>query len=333
MPRPNLQSVIVSKDVAKTRARATKVAREYANRIYTSRETSTSWRFRQRPPTDFVKGSFRTFSIPEEDGVSLVYGELKRTDNPVTRTQIRRWERYRERAGEQTNLVDLGSLAAKGRGIFDDERMLYMFELSIADRARELGVQCGDTVDMVKLCVDDLVRGQQVSIFDNPGKRRRIPKNPKVMPDPGPCAWFGDLLEWAWDGKQGEYLWEPSRGKWLFLWSPELKAVVGIPEPRQKKRLGKVSRKAGAAKMYERFTARDAGNTYEIEIPKTKLVKLGKAVHIVYRSDKWNPGEEIDYIHEFKDGVHVYCGPSLENPKVFLCFGGKLTATERGLIY
>ena len=68
MPKPNLQTVIVSKDVARTRAKATKVARKFANRIYTSRETKTSWRFRQRPPKDFVQKSFRTFPVPGEDG-------------------------------------------------------------------------------------------------------------------------------------------------------------------------------------------------------------------------------------------------------------------------
>lgn len=72
----DLQTVIVSKDVAPTRAKATTIARENAKRIYTSRETKDSWRFRQRPPGDFVKGSFRTRSIPAL-GISLVYGRLK----------------------------------------------------------------------------------------------------------------------------------------------------------------------------------------------------------------------------------------------------------------
>jgi len=99
------------------------------------------------------------------------------------------------------------------------------------------------------------------------------------------------------------------------------------------RRMPRVSRKDGGAKLFERFMARNAKNTYEISVPKSKLQKLGSAGHIVYRSDKWNPGRDIDYIHDFGKGVELYCGPSLKNPKVFLCFGGKLTATERGLVF
>lgn len=76
-PEWDLQTVIVSKDEAPTRGKATTIAREFAKRIYTSRETSDSWRFRQRPPKDFVERSFRTRRIPGR-GVSLVYGRLKR---------------------------------------------------------------------------------------------------------------------------------------------------------------------------------------------------------------------------------------------------------------
>ena len=70
------QSIIISKEYAKTRKRAKEIAKRYADRIYTIRETSTSWRFRQRPPSDFVKGSFRTAKITKD--ISIVYGELKK---------------------------------------------------------------------------------------------------------------------------------------------------------------------------------------------------------------------------------------------------------------
>jgi hypothetical protein len=345
--RENLQTVIVSKDVAKTRAAATKVARRFANRIYTSRETKTSWRFRQRPPTDFVAKSFKTFKVPGEEGVSLVYGKLKRksgrTKNPVPRAHVRRWMRYRERAAEQASLAELGELAARGREIFDDERMRYLFELSVVDRANELGMRCGRDPDEVRECVDELIKGPQMTMFDSPEdnpklKRVKIPKNPRGMPDPGPCAWLGSLLEWAWvegagrTGKGDQMLWEPD-GTWAFLWSPRIKGVIGIPDPSTRHRMTKVSRSGGAAKLFERFTARPASNTYEISVPKVKLQKLGKAGHIVYRSDKWNPGEDVDYIHDFKEGVQLFVGPTLANPQVFLCFGGRLTCTERGLVY
>jgi hypothetical protein len=82
--RWDMQTVIVDKSVAPTRKDATEVARDFAKRIYTSRETKTSWRFRQRPPGDFVKGTFRTRPIRAR-GVSLIYGRLKRGAKPATK--------------------------------------------------------------------------------------------------------------------------------------------------------------------------------------------------------------------------------------------------------
>lgn len=341
MPKPNLQTVIVSKEVAKTRAKATKVARKFANRIYTSRETKTSWRFRQRPPSDFRKKTFRTFPVPGEKGISLVYGQLKNPGRPEWLPPpglpaTRRWRREMAQADEATNLKDLASLAEGAREWMDSAMMQATFEQAVVDRARAFGVKCGDEPDEITQCVDALIANQNRTLFDglpmsNP-KPRKMPKNPKMMPDPGPCAWLGTLLEWAWKDARGEYVWEPE-GSWAFLWSPRLKAVIGIADPSTRNRMSKVSRNGGAAKLFERFTASEASNTYEIDIPKVKLRKLGKARHIVYRSDKWNPGLDIDYIHDFKEGVQLFVGPSLEKPKVFLCFGGRLTCTERGLIY
>lgn len=70
-----LQTVLVRKFAAPTRSKAVQLARQHADRIYTSRETRKSWRFRQRPPACFVPESFRTKCI--RDGkVCLVYGEL-----------------------------------------------------------------------------------------------------------------------------------------------------------------------------------------------------------------------------------------------------------------
>lgn len=70
------QSVIVKKSHPRARGRASAahVARKFADRIYTSRETGTSWRFRQRPPDCF--SSMKTV-CPKPD-VCLVTGRLKR---------------------------------------------------------------------------------------------------------------------------------------------------------------------------------------------------------------------------------------------------------------
>ena len=70
-----LQSIIIKKsDKVKGKNDAETIAKKYG-KIYTSRETSTSFRFRQRDDDDFKKGTFRTAVINPQ--VSLVYGELK----------------------------------------------------------------------------------------------------------------------------------------------------------------------------------------------------------------------------------------------------------------
>jgi hypothetical protein len=70
------QTIIVKKEVAKTRKQAEKLARLHADRIYTSRETSQSYRFRQRNPKDFDPKSFVTVKM--EPGISIVLGKLKK---------------------------------------------------------------------------------------------------------------------------------------------------------------------------------------------------------------------------------------------------------------
>jgi len=66
-----IQSVVVSKSVAKSRSRAASIARRVTGkRPRTSRETGTSYRFRQFPPDECVKGSYATVSRGR--GVRLV---------------------------------------------------------------------------------------------------------------------------------------------------------------------------------------------------------------------------------------------------------------------
>lgn len=83
-----LHTVIISKEIADTIEAAEKVAKEFG-KIVTHRETSTSWRFRQRPPEDFIQSSFRT--IQPKPGVSLVLGVLKekKSGTPVAGSEVR----------------------------------------------------------------------------------------------------------------------------------------------------------------------------------------------------------------------------------------------------
>jgi hypothetical protein len=205
------------------------------------------------------------------------------------------------------------------------------------------------TVQQDEQCFKEVLKhaaGPQVELFqNNPSTRHKALKNPKEMPDPGPSAWLGSLLEWKWSNGSDSFMWDvdasldasgrrKKKGEvWMFIWSPKYKAIIGVRKPKTMKKRSNVDRAGGGAKMFERFASRPAKSTNEIEIPDVKLVKLGKADHIIYRSDKWSQnGKTTDYIHELGPGVQLYCGPSLQNPEVFLCFGGKLTCTERGLV-
>jgi len=373
--KENLQTIIVSKATASTRKRAEKLARPHARRIYTSRETSASWQFRQRPPSDFVKGSFKSFPLPQEPGIVLVYGKLKRNKNPGDQRWLqfkggtdrdvimREWDFW---MAFESGLKKVRSATGLRKAIVIAEDREIQTPLiqglivrSIADRARALRItRVRQSTESDGRIYRQLKEGR----IGNPGRKlnkstkrkskkptAKAPKyiklrSPKTMPDPGPCAWLGSIVEWGWvmgngdsskkvDDK-GNAIWEP-RSEWMFMWSPKYKAVVAIRRPRNMYRLADVSRYGGAAKMFERFTARPAENTFEIDVPDVRLHKLGaKGAHIVYRSDKWSAQrQKSDYIHPFGKGVQIYCGPSIQKPEVFICFGGKLTLTERGLVW
>lgn len=381
MASKNLQTIIVSKSIAGDLGAAEGLARPYARKIYTSRSTSASWRFRQRPPSDFVKNSFRSFPLPNEPGIILVYGKLKRSANPSDQ----RWLQFREGGhhevvvGEYDFWMSLSPVIAKAKDAKDLRKIISKVDKreiksslvrgivdgDIADRARALRLTRFSKSTAADEKIVRLLRNERIDNPSSPPKKakkktakrkstakkaaKKAPsyiklKSPKRMPDPGPCSWLGSTVELAWEMEPGETakkidengnaLWVP-RSEWMFMWSPKYKAVIAQKRPRNMYRLADVSRYGGAAKMFEVFMARPAENTFEIIVPDVPIHKVGKkAAHIVYRSDKWSPKRlDSDYIHPLEKGVQLYCGPSIEHPEVFICFGGKLTLTKRGLVW
>lgn len=73
-PQMAKQTVIISKNIANDREAAKAIAKQFADRLYTARETGQSYRFRQKPPEYFDPKSYKTFK-PRE-GVAIVYGRL-----------------------------------------------------------------------------------------------------------------------------------------------------------------------------------------------------------------------------------------------------------------
>lgn len=85
-PRPgNIQTIVVDKgsgiDLNKAKAKAIDAGANKPIDNDLIDETETSFRFRQRNPEDFIKGSFRSFKLPGQ-GVIIVYGKLK--DNKMS---------------------------------------------------------------------------------------------------------------------------------------------------------------------------------------------------------------------------------------------------------
>lgn len=383
MASKNLQTIIVSKAIAKTRVAAKKLARPHARKLQAPTETKSSWRFQQKAPGDFVKKSFRAFPLPDQDGVVLVYGKLKRHPNP----DEQRWLQFRSGDARVTVMAEwdfwmtwrIAVPKAKSAddlrrliGVADDRKVRStlvrgLIDQDIAERARVLKItRMPKSVEADERIVRLLRQGRmgnpgnvpKVNKGEPPKSKKKIGKgkaskktqkhivlrSPKTMPDPGPSAWLGSIVEWAWVMPKGETskkidedgnaIWSPS-SEWMFMWSPKYKAVVSIRKPQNMYELADVSRHGGAAKMFEVFMARPAENSFEVAVPNIPIHRVGsKAAAIVYRSDKWSPKKlKSDYIHHFGKGVQLYCGPSIEHPDVFICFGGKLTLTKRGLVW
>ena len=80
-PRPgNIQTIVVSKkpgiDLKKAKEKAIGAGARSPISNDLVDETKGTYRFRQRNPTDFVEGSFKSFKVPGQ-GVIIVYGKLK----------------------------------------------------------------------------------------------------------------------------------------------------------------------------------------------------------------------------------------------------------------
>ncbi len=144
---------------------------------------------------------------------------------------------------------------------------------------------------------------------------------------------LGGLLEVEGAGKRFSF----TKEKPSLLYNPETKSLLWIQGVKPSRR--KKSNPDGpAAKAYKRWTnhRRNALFEREADVPDSvfkKVVRIGNAQSIAYRSDKFGSrGEKKDYEHKFGNGVGLYRFGNPSGPNVWLVRGGKMRVTERGIV-
>lgn len=86
-----------------------------------------------------------------------------------------------------------------------------------------------------------------------------------------------------------------------------------------------------AARLFQSFHARPADRVLVRRHPRLVppvVSRVGSLRGIIYRSDKWTPGLERDFIHFLTDPPELVCDPS--GTRLFIV-GGSYRVTGRGI--
>jgi hypothetical protein len=80
----------------------------------------------------------------------------------------------------------------------------------------------------------------------------------------------------------------------------------------------------------------EASRTWSLDVPLVDefTTTIGNARSITYRSDKWQAGKPVDYVHEFSKQQHPRVsavGPA-DHPSALMVDGGRFRLTARGLV-
>lgn len=143
----------------------------------------------------------------------------------------------------------------------------------------------------------------------------------------------GDEMVYAWPTRKNKsgrpaYLASNPRGTALYILP-----IVHLKKSRRVTALKNIDERAlaKAGELYEDFTDLEMDDPIVLALPKSPLKRDGRALHIVYESDKWT-GKEVDYIHTFKQEPILHLGGGVKNPKIIALTGGRIRVQPRGII-
>lgn len=124
------------------------------------------------------------------------------------------------------------------------------------------------------------------------------------------------------DGEQWQYTWH-TRDNWIVAANEAGTKLFLFKRPDRSKESIKKPR---GEELYRRFTRRDPTDRLEGQINEPKKL-VGRAHHVVYKSDKFGPCR--DYIHTFDTKPQVWVDKPSKPSVVALV--GKIKVTRRGI--
>jgi hypothetical protein len=174
---------------------------------------------------------------------------------------------------------------------------------------------------------------------------------PEKLPKFDPVAKLAALLEYSYLNEDAEFcivrFVDPGLPK--LTWDKPRRMLVTyvgielpVPEPLEKR--DPTLRKA--ANMHNKWSHHSATEVYRTAVPDLKVMPLGVADTIVYRSPKFdrdnNPHPDAvgstEYLHNFDQGVFLEADPEFVRnpnraPKVLIASGGRLDVWPDGIVF
>lgn len=170
-------------------------------------------------------------------------------------------------------------------------------------------------------------------------KEKKNPTKPKKKNPPnraGASPWLPALLvdiadPVSIDLEDGQQLKFPRGGKWA-LCSNRSGTELWIMSREGSKKVQASDEKAET--LFEKFTGYEhdqENNALMIQVSPKKLERIGRAMNIVYRSDKFSkPGKTSNYIHPFQK-YPVVSVDSATRPAIVALRGGNIKVKQEGI--